>query len=82
MASLISRLLNWIRSSIWPDMDEMQARIEALESELGLVLGLLTEDQVGIHSTLLGMASLDRAILLIDESGTALFTESNPGEVT
>ena len=81
MGSLISRLLNWIRSAIWPDIDEMQARVEELERELGVVLGLLTEEQVGIHATLLGMSRLDRAILFIDESGAALFTESNPGEV-
>ena len=82
MAAILRRIRDWLLASIRGDVEQMEARIEALERQLTFVRGLLTEDQVGLYATVLGGAKLDRAILLIDESGTALFTEHNPGQVT
>lgn len=84
MSSLIARLLDWVRGVVWPAVfsGEYDLRIAALEQRQTILEALLTEDQVGVYATILGMASLERAMLLIDESGAVLFTEANPGVVT
>ena len=84
MSSLIARLLDWVRGVIWPGVDnigEMDLRLAALEQRQAILEALLTEDQIGVYATILGMASLERAMLLIDEDGAVLFTEANPGVV-
>lgn len=84
MSNLIARLLTWVRGVLWPGVDIAQVltRIDALERDLTIVRALLTPEQVDVYATILGMARLERAMLLIDESGAALFTEANPGVVT
>lgn len=73
-----------MRGVIWPAVfsGEIDLRLAALERRQAILEALLTEDQVGVYATILGMASLERAMLLIDEDGAALFTEANPGVVT